>query len=133
MIKLRFNPNSPSLVGFHCLDYSNGEFCGMTVHIAASEIVVIFQIITYAIFNYSSKISHISIFFIICLVIKTSNCKAHPTSFTRSQKMKVQPIKNNRNKKMEGILFHILIFTNALPDIAKFLWKTINIHQESKK
>lgn len=68
MIKLRFNPKLPSLVGFHCLDYSNGEFCGMTVHIAASEIVVIFQIIIYAVFNYSSKISHITIFSLYALL-----------------------------------------------------------------
>ena len=53
MIKLRFNPKLPSLVGSHCMDSSNGEFCGMTVHIAASEIVVSFQIIIYPLIQYS--------------------------------------------------------------------------------
>lgn len=51
----------PSLVGSHYKDSSNGEFCGMTVHIAATEIVVSFQIIIYVVLNYSSKISHITI------------------------------------------------------------------------
>ena len=42
------------------MDSSNGEFCGMTVHIAATEIMVV-QIIIYRVFNHSSKKDRITI------------------------------------------------------------------------